>query len=100
MSVRSRDYQIFPNGYFTTFSYPWYFAREEGLIYGQVEAPAGLYLEERFNGAFLTLRVWGAYIWRGLYTERLIFGILRFVLTMPGAMRRTAAMKEQLISQF
>ena len=37
----------------------------------------GLYLEERFNGGFFALPVWGAYIWRGLYIEGLIFGILR-----------------------
>ena len=24
------------------------------------------------------LRVWGAYIWRGLYMEGLVFGILRY----------------------
>ena len=43
--------------------------------------PGGLYLayisEGRFNGGFFVLRVWGAYIWRGLYMEGLIFGILR-----------------------
>ena len=38
----------------------------------------GLYLEGRFNGRFLALPVWGAYIWRGLYMEGLIFGILRY----------------------
>ena len=27
------------------------------------------YLEGRFNGALFTLRVWGAYIWRGLFSE-------------------------------
>ena len=36
----------------------------------QVQAPGGLYSEGRFNGGFFPLRVWGAYIWRGL-----IFGI-------------------------
>ena len=41
--------------------------------------PWGLYLEGRFNGGSFALRVWGAYIWRGLYTEGLIFGILRYV---------------------
>ena len=40
--------------------------------------PGGLNLEERFNGGFLALRVWGACIWRGLYMEGLIFGILRY----------------------
>ena len=34
----------------------------------------GLYLEERFNGGFFALRVWGliiggAYTWRGLFSE-------------------------------
>ena len=47
----------------------------------QVQAPGGggggrggLYLEGRFNGRFFALRAWGAYIWRGLYIEGLIFG--------------------------
>ena len=39
----------------------------------------GLYLEGRFNGGFFALQVWGAYIWRGLYMEGLIFGILRYL---------------------
>ena len=40
----------------------------------------GLYLEGRFNGGFFALRVWGAYIWRGLYMEGFIFGILRYTI--------------------
>ena len=35
----------------------------------------GLYLEGRLNGGFLALPVWGAYFWRSLYTEGLIFRI-------------------------
>ena len=35
----------------------------------QVQAPRGLYLEGRFNGGFFALRVLGAYIWRGLFSE-------------------------------
>ena len=36
----------------------------------QVEAPpGGLFLEGRFNGGFFALCVWGAYIWRGLFSE-------------------------------
>ena len=35
-------------------------------------------MEGRFNGGFLALPVWWAYIWRGLYMEGLIFGILRY----------------------
>ena len=38
----------------------------------------GLYSERRFNGRFFVLPVWGAYIWRSLYMEGLIFGILRY----------------------
>ena len=40
--------------------------------------PGGLYLERRFNGGFFALRLWGAYILRGLYMEVLILGILRY----------------------
>ena len=40
--------------------------------------PGGLYLEGRFNGGFFSLLVSGAYIWRGLYMDSLIFGILRY----------------------
>ena len=29
----------------------------------------GSYLEGRFNGGFFALPVWGAYIWRGLFSE-------------------------------
>ena len=36
-------------------------------------SPRGLYLEGRFNGGFFALAVWGAYIWRGLYMEGLLF---------------------------
>ena len=51
-------------------------------IRGQIPStspPGGLYLEGRFNGGFFALPVWGAYFWRGLYTEGLIFGILRYM---------------------
>ena len=41
----------------------------------------GLYLEGQFNGGFFALQVWGAFTWRGLYMEGLIFGILPFILT-------------------
>ena len=57
----------------------------EGLIFGgaylwrEICPPGGLYLEGRFNGGFFALRVWGAYIWRGLYMEGLFFGILRYI---------------------
>ena len=49
----------------------------------------GVYLEGRFNGGFFALRVWGggAYIWRGLNIEALIFRILRYLLPL-GCCRR------------
>ena len=31
--------------------------------------PGGLYLEGRFSGGFFAWRFWGAYIWRGLFSE-------------------------------
>ena len=46
----------------------------------QVQSPRSLYLEGEFNRGFFALRVWGAYIWRGLYMEGLIFGILQYLI--------------------
>ena len=44
----------------------------------QEQAPgAGLYLEGRFNRGFFGVTSLGVFIWRGLYMEGLIFGILR-----------------------
>ena len=42
--------------------------------------PGGLFSEGPFNGGFFALRFWGTYIWRGLYMEGLIFGILRYFI--------------------
>ena len=47
----------------------------------------GLYLEGRFNGGFFVLQVWGAFIWRGLYIDGLIFGILRYIYSKMAEMR-------------
>ena len=52
-----------------------------GPFSSQYKPPRGLYLEGRFNGGFFGLRVWGAYIWRSLYMEGLIFGILRYLFS-------------------
>ena len=40
----------------------------------QIQAPlggggGGLYLGGGFNGGFFTIRVWGPYKWRGLFSE-------------------------------
>ena len=46
-------------------------------IRGQIPStspPGGLYSEGRFNGGFFVLRFWGAYKWRGLFSE--FYGIL------------------------
>ena len=51
----------------------------------QVQALGG-----RFNKGFFALPVWGTYIWRGLYTEGLIFGILRYPLL--SSFRKSLAM--------
>ena len=48
-----------------------------GPLISKYKPPGGLCLEGRFNGGFFALPVRGAYIWRGLYMEGLIFGILR-----------------------
>ena len=45
----------------------------------QVQAPRGAYFRTGdLTEGFFALRVWGAYIWRGLYMDGLIFGILRY----------------------
>ena len=46
--------------------------------FSSTSPPGGLYSEGRFNGGFFVSPVRGAYIWRGLYLEGLIFGILRY----------------------
>ena len=33
------------------------------------KSPGGLIFGGQFNGGFFALRVWGAYIWRGLFSE-------------------------------
>ena len=42
----------------------------------------GLYLEGRFNGGSFTLPVWRSYIWRGLFMEGRIFGILQYFISL------------------
>ena len=46
--------------------------------------PGGLYLEGGFNGGFFALPVWGAYIWRGLFSEFYdtsnLFGVFEYPL--------------------
>ena len=45
----------------------------------RVQAPGGFYLEGAiYRRVFFALRVWGAYIWRGLFMDGLIFGLLRY----------------------
>ena len=51
-----------------------YFVKLRAL--SKYKLPAGLYLEGRFNGGQFALRVWGAYIWRGVFSE--FYGIQLF----------------------
>ena len=51
--------------YYTVFSL-FYFEFEGNF---RVQAHGALYLEGRFIGGIFALRVWGAYIWRGLFSE-------------------------------
>ena len=60
---------------FTVFAL-FYFAFEGN--FPSTSPPGGLYLEGRFNGGFSALPVWGAYTWRDLYMEGLIFRILQY----------------------
>ena len=55
-----------------------YFVFEGNFPSTSPRAGGDLYLEERFNGGFFALPAWRAYIWRGLYMDGLIFGILRY----------------------
>ena len=48
-------------------------------IFPSTSPQGGLYFEGRCNGGFFALPDWEAYIWRGLYMEGLIFGILRYL---------------------
>ena len=44
-------------------------------------SPQGAYIwRGDLTEGFFVLRVWRAFIWRGLYMEGLIFGILRYLL--------------------
>ena len=60
-----------------------YFVFEGNFPSTMYKLPGGLYLKGQFNGGFFALPVWGAYIWRGLYIEGLIFGILRYFTEKP-----------------
>ena len=51
---------------FTCFSL-FYFVSEGNFF--KYKPPGGLHLEGRFNGGFFTLRFWGTYVWRGLFSE-------------------------------
>jgi len=51
----------------------------------QVQAPRGAYIRRgNLTEGFLRFDFWGAYIWRGLYMEGHIFGILRYLRNFSG----------------
>ena len=46
-----------------------YFVFEGNFPSASPPPPGRLYLEGRFIGVFFALPVWGAYIWRGLFSK-------------------------------
>ena len=61
-------------------------------IWGQFsnfKPPGGLYFQGRFNRGFSTLPVWGAYIWRGLFSE--FYGIIIIIAMMMMMMTTTTS---------
>ena len=77
---------LFLEGLFFGRAYVYHFCFVFLCIRGRIPSTSrpggGLYSEGRLNGGFFALRFWGAYIWRGLYMEGLIFGILRYSITL------------------
>ena len=56
-----------------------YFVKLRTISKYKTPGGGGLYLEGRFNGRFLAVRVWGAYTWRGLFSH--FYGISNILLT-------------------
>ena len=56
-----------------------------GGVLRNANSPGGLYLEGRFSGGFFVLRVWGANIWRGLFSEfySISQGFPKFQTSLP-----------------
>ena len=65
---------------FTVFAL-FYFAFE-GHFLSTSPRRAYICMRGRFNEGTSRYRFWGAYIWRGVYMEGLIFGILRYYDTL------------------
>ena len=61
----------------------------------QIQTPGGLIFGGGFNGGFFALLDWGAYIWRGLYMEGLIFGILRYITAVSFVVEKTHILNGQ-----
>ena len=75
-AFQNRLGQLIVGRKFTVFAL-FYFVFEGNF---RVQASAGAYIRRGdLTEGFFALPVWGAYIWRGLNMERLIFGILRYV---------------------
>ena len=65
-ALKSRLCQLIVGRKFTIFSL-FYFVFE-GTVF-KYKPLGGLYSERPFNGGFFVLPVWGAYVWRGLFSE-------------------------------
>ena len=63
------------------------FALSLRALFSKYKPPGGLYLERPFNRGFFSVTSLGAYLWRGLYMEGLIFGILRYLYNASDASR-------------
>ena len=61
---------------FTVFA--WFYFVFKGTFLSANSWGAYIILEGRFNGGFFALLVWRTCIWRSLYMDGLIFGILRY----------------------
>ena len=61
----------------------------------QVQAPGGAYIGRGdLTESFLRYEFGGAYIWRGVYMEGLIFGILRYTATSSRTLMRKIVSNE------
>ena len=56
-----------------------------------IQDPGGLYSEGIIIFGFVLFHIWGAYIWRGLYREGLIFGTVTVVPVLYCLHGRTCA---------
>ena len=80
MLIYGGKFALIVRSKFTIFAL-FYFVFEDNF---QVQALRGAYIRrDDLTEGFFVLRVCGVYIWRDLYMEGLIFGILWYVILEP-----------------